>query len=151
MITITQQLPDSPAAIELITELEEHLATRYATEHRHGYSAARLAEENIPFFIIRDGAEPAGCSGLLLVGNEYAEVKRMYIRPAFRRRGLARRLLDHLADFARQHGITRMRLETGIHQREAIALYEQYGFGRIPAFGHYPDNDISLCYEKRID
>ena len=75
----------------------------------------------------------------------------MYIRPAFRRRGLARRLLDHLADFARQHGITRMRLETGIHQREAIALYEQYGFGRIPAFGHYPDNDISLCYEKRID
>ena len=46
---------------------------------------------------------------------------------------------------------TRMRLETGIHQREAIALYEQYGFGRIPAFGHYPDNDISLCYEKRID
>ena len=84
------------------------------------------------------------------MGSEYAEIKRMYIRPAFRRRGLARAMLDHLAAFARNRGITCLRLETGIHQHEAIALYEQYGFGRIPPFGPYQGEGVSFCYEKRI-
>ena len=94
---------------------------------------------------------PAGCGGVLLVGRDYAEVKRMYVRPAFRGRRVDRlKLYDHLVEHARQHGLMVIRLETGIHQREAIALYEARGFRKIPPFGPYRDDPVSLCYELRL-
>jgi putative acetyltransferase len=82
------------------------------------------------------------------VGGDYGELKRMYVRPLFRGLGFAKLLLDHLASFASAHGLKLLRLETGIHQREAIALYERQGFYRIPPFGPYTDDPVSLCYEK---
>lgn len=75
----------------------------------------------------------------------------MYVRPDFRGLGLARQLLNHLSDYSRQLGVLTLRLETGIHQKEAIGLYESYGFQRIPPFGPYWDDPVSLCYEKRLD
>jgi ribosomal protein S18 acetylase RimI-like enzyme len=87
---------------------------------------------------------------VLLVGRDYAEVKRMYVRPAFRGRRIGQLVLDHLVEHARRHGLSLVRLETGIHQREAIALYERSGFRRIPPFGPYRDDPVSLCYEKRL-
>ena len=59
-------------------------------------------------------------------------------------------MLDHLVEHARQRGLTLVRLETGIHQREAIALYEGRGFRKIPPFGPYRDDPVSLCYELRL-
>lgn len=147
---IAQERADSADALRLIEELEAHLAALYRPQNRHGFSVAQLLEEGVAFFIIRDEGRPAGCVGLLCVGEEYAEIKRMYVGPSFRGRGLARAMLQHLVQCARERGITRLRLETGIHQREAIALYEQAGFYRIPAFGPYRDDGVSLCYEKRI-
>ena len=86
-----------------------------------------------------------------LVTGEYGEIKRMYVRPAFRGRGLGRRMLDHLAEHVRGHGLSRLRLETGIHQQEAIRLYEGYGFRRIPPFGPYREDPLSRYYEKVLD
>jgi ribosomal protein S18 acetylase RimI-like enzyme len=57
-------------------------------------------------------------------------------------------LLDHLAGHARANGLSRLRLETGIHQQEAIRLYEAYGFRRIPPFGPYREDPLSRYYEK---
>jgi hypothetical protein len=51
---------------------------------------------------------------------------------------------------AQAHGVTLLRLETGIHQREAIGLYEHSGFYRIPPFGPCTDDSLSRCYERRI-
>jgi GNAT superfamily N-acetyltransferase len=147
---IAQERADSAEAVQLIEELEAHLAALYRPQNRHGFSVAKLLEEGVAFFVVRDEGRPAGCVGLLPVGQEYAEIKRMYVRPAFRGRGLAKGMLRHLAQFARERGIRRLRLETGIHQHAAIALYEQAGFQRIPAFGPYRDDGVSLCYEKRI-
>jgi putative acetyltransferase len=149
-ITITQERPDAPDAAALITELDALVAPLYPTRSRHGYSVDKLLAENIPFFVLRANGTPAACAGIKLVDREYGEVKRMYVRPAFRRQGFATRLLDHLAAYAAAHGIGVLRLETGIHQHEAIVLYEHYGFHRIPAFGPYFDDPVSLCYEKRI-
>jgi len=91
----------------------------------------------------------AGCIGLLCL-PEYAEIKRMYIRPEFRRQKLGVRLLTHVQDVAQQRGIPLLRLETGIHQPEANARYESFGFRLIPAFGPYHDDGVSLCYEKVV-
>lgn len=149
-VVIAQVRPDTPDAAALIEELDAHLDALYAVESRHGFSVEKLLRDGVRFFVARDDGRPAGCGGVLLVGREYAEVKRMYVRPAFRGRGLGRLMLDHLVEDARRHGLTVVRLETGIHQREAIALYEQAGFRQIPPFGPYREDPVSLCYEKRL-
>jgi ribosomal protein S18 acetylase RimI-like enzyme len=64
--------------------------------------------------------------------------------------GFGKLMLDHLADFALANGVTLLRLETGIYQREAIALYERMGFNRIPPFGEYKEDPLSLFYEKQL-
>jgi putative acetyltransferase len=149
-VVIAEECPDSPDAVALIGELDDHLGALYAVQSRHGFSVEKLLRDGVKFFIARDGGRPAGCGGVLLVGREYAEVKRMYVRPAFRGRRIGRLMLDHLVEHARQHGLTVIRLETGIHQREAIALYEARGFRKIPPFGPYRDDPVSLCYELRL-
>jgi ribosomal protein S18 acetylase RimI-like enzyme len=149
-IGIAEERPDSPDAQPLIEELEAHLASRYPRESRHGFSVEKLLRERVAFFVSRADGQPAGCGGVMIVGREYAEIKRMYVRPAFRGRGLGRLMLEHLVAHARAHGLRVVRLETGIHQREAIALYESGGFRRIGPFGPYTDDPLSRCYEKTI-
>lgn len=156
-VVISRERPDAPDAISLIAELEEHLEPLYPEESRRGFSVDRLLAEGVRFFVLRADGAPAGCGGILLVAGiedgdpAYGEIKRMYVRPAFRGAGLGERILDRLADEARAHGITVLRLETGVHQRAAIALYERLGFVRIAPFGPYTDDPLSLCYEKRLD
>jgi putative acetyltransferase len=148
---ITPERPDTPDAQTLIAELEAELAPFYPIESRHGYSVQKLLAEGVAFFLTRENDTPAGCGGIKLFGSEYAEVKRMYVRPQFRGLGLAKRMLEHLADYAQIHGVGVLRLETGIHQEAAICLYERMGFQRIPPFGEYKEEPLGRFYEKRID
>lgn len=149
--TIAKERPDTPDAMGLIAELEAVLDPLYPSESRHGFSIEKLLVEDVPFFVLRADGTPACCGGVKLVGGEYGEVKRMYVRPQFRGAGFGKLMLDHLAGYACSHGITLLRLETGVHQREAIGLYERMGFYRIPPFGPYTNDPLSLCYEKRLD
>jgi putative acetyltransferase len=149
-VIISPEHPATSDATALITELDAYLEPLYARESRHGFSVARLIADAVAFFVIRDDDAPAGCGGIKLFGTEYGEIKRMWVRPQYRGRGLGRLMLDHLADYATQRGVKVLRLETGIHQHAAIRLYEQMGFRRIPPFGPYTDDPVSLCYERRI-
>jgi ribosomal protein S18 acetylase RimI-like enzyme len=142
--------PDSADAIELIGELEADLSPRYPPESRHGYSVEKLLREGVAFFVARIEGKAAGCGGVQIFGTEYAELKRMYVRPQFRRLRLGKLMLEHLASHARQQGVALLRLETGIYQTAAIRLYEAHGFRRRPPFGPYRDDPLSLYYEKRI-
>ena len=147
---ITGERPDSADAALLISELEEHLASLYPVVSWHGYSVEKLIAQRVAFFVLRHKNAPAGCGGVQLVDADYGELKRMYVRPQFRGLGFGKLLVDHLADHARANGIGLLRLETGIHQTAAIRLYEALGFQRIPPFGDYFDDPLSLCYEMRI-
>ena len=149
-IVITPERPDSADAVALIAELDDVLTALYPAESRHGLSVQRLIAEGVAFFVLRSDGVPASCGGIKLVGTDYGEVKRMYVRPQFRGSGFAKLILNQLADHARAHGVSLLRLETGIHQKEAIGLYEGLGFRRIPPFGPYQPDPVSLCYEKRI-
>ena len=150
-IIIRAERPDSVDARHLIDELETLLEPLYPAASRHGYAVERLLREGVTFFVVYQDGAAAGCGGILLVGTEYGELKRMYIRSAYRGQGLGVALLDHLAAYAREHGVPLLRLETGIYQTEAIRLYERYGFTRIVPFGPYFEDPVSLCYEKQID
>jgi GNAT superfamily N-acetyltransferase len=149
-VTITLEHADTADAVTLITELENILAPNYPVESRHGLNVERLIAEAVAFFVIRSDETPAGCGGIKLFGAEYGELKRMYVRPQFRGAGLAKLLIDHLGAYACRQGVALLRLETGIHQKEAIGLYERMGFQRISPFGPYKPDPLSLCYEKPI-
>jgi GNAT superfamily N-acetyltransferase len=147
---ITREPPNSVDAVALIAELEAELDPLYPVKSRHGYSVEKLIAQGVAFFVLRDDGAAAGCGGIQLYGTEYGELKRMFVRPSFRGRGFARMLVDHLADHAWVHGINLLRLETGIHQTEAIGLYERTGFHRIGPFGAYVEDPLSVFYEKSI-
>jgi ribosomal protein S18 acetylase RimI-like enzyme len=153
-VVIVEEGPDTADAATLIGELDALLEPLYAQKSRHGYSVDKLLREGVAFFVARLDGVPAACGGVKLVSTEngegYAEIKRMYVRPPFRRLGLGKLVLQHLADYSRQRGVDLLRLETGIHQVEAINLYERFGFARIPPFGPYHPDPVSLCFEKRL-
>ena len=150
MITIVEERPDSSDARTLIEELDDELVLLYPSESRHGYSVDKLIAQKVWFFVVRIDGAPVACGGVQLFGTEYGEIKRMYVRRAFRRLGLARRILENLARFTAERGVRLLRLETGIHQTDAIRLYEAWGFTRIPPFGDYRDDPLSLYYERPI-
>jgi putative acetyltransferase len=138
----------------LIGELDAELSGAYPPENRHGLNLARLFQPNVMFFIARIGREAVGCGGVA-VEDALAEVKRMYVRPLARGRGVARAILARLEAEARARRVSRLVLETGDAQQAAIRLYQRAGFTRCAAFGAYakmPPDAIahSVFFEKRI-
>ena len=87
--------------------------------------------------------------GALLVHRGYGEIKRVYVAQAARGQGIARRILEALIAQARVEGLAVLRLETGIHQPEALALFAALGFKRIGPFGDYPDDPLSIFMEMK--
>jgi GNAT superfamily N-acetyltransferase len=147
-VAIIAERPDSADASALIMELESHLEPLYPRESRHGLNIEQLIAEDVAFFVLRSDGAPACCGGVKLFGADYGEIKRMYVHPWFRGAGFGKMMLNHLAAYARGRGVVMLRLETGIHQLEAIGLYERMGFHRIPPFGAYIDDPLSVFYEK---
>ena len=90
------------------------------------------------------------CGGVCRYDAVTAEIRRMYVRPAHRGAGLSRLVLAALEDEARALGYTCVRLETGVHQHEALALYRSSGFAEIPRYGPYVDDELSVCFEKLL-
>src|SRR5690606_28962437 len=110
-----RESPDSSDARALIAELEDVLEPLYPKSSRHGYSVEKIIATGVAFFVIRQDGVPAACGGVQIYGDEYAEVKRMYVRPQFRGKGLAKLMLNHLEAYARSCGVRLFRLETGIY------------------------------------
>ena len=90
------------------------------------------------------------CGGLCRHDSATAEIRRMYVLPPHRGAGLSRLVLAALEDEARSLGYTRVRLETGVRQQEALALYRSSGFEEIPRYGPYVDDELSVCFEKPL-
>jgi GNAT superfamily N-acetyltransferase len=150
-IEIVEVAPDSADAVELIGELDDHLmAHPYPPQSRHAFSVEKLLRERVVFFVARYEGQLAGCGGIKLFGTDYGEVKRMFVRPEFRGKGLGKAMLRHLAEYAVHKGASVLRLETGIYEVEAIGLYEGFGFARRSPFGEYVEDPLSVYLEKKI-
>jgi len=149
-ITITLERPDTSDTILLIEELESHLAPFYPATSRHGYSVEKLIKQGVAFFVIRQDGIPAGCGGVQFFGKEYGELKRMFVRSQFRGKGLAKLMLEYLENYTLQHDIPLLRLETGIHQKEAINLYQRMGYQSCPPFGEYTASPLNVFFEKKL-
>ncbi len=144
----------TPDLVGLLDELNEALSFGYAPDQRHALSLDQLFQPPVRFFLARENGQAVACGGVALLDG-FAEVKRMYARPAVRGKGVAGAMLKRLEDEARGAGQTILRLETGIHQHEALRFYEKSGFARCSAFGDYlakPAHSIatSIFFEKRL-
>ena len=149
-VVIAAESPRCDDAAVLIAELDRDLLARYPQASVHGIDPAAVEASGF-FLIARLAGRAVGCGALRPLAPGVGEVKRMFVRPEARRRGIARRVLDRLEQMARERGIAALRLETGTRQPEAIALYEAAGYRRIPCFGEYAEDPFSLCYEKHFD
>jgi len=103
------------------------------------------------FLVVYREGKPVGCGALRLLDAETAELKRMYVSPTLRRRGLGRRLVAALEAEARALGVRRLVLETGVRQAAALALYRATGFHPIPLYGEYClSPETSVCLGKNL-
>ena len=125
---------------------------RYAGEADIGPTreAAMFVPPDGVFLVVRDDARAIGCGGVCRFDETRAELKRMYVVPEARGRGLGRRLLEELEAEAQRLGYTGIVLETGDRQPEALGLYESAGYERIPCYGVYATRALSLCFEKSL-
>jgi putative acetyltransferase len=153
-ISIQLESPDTNDAIELTTELDVNLQSfPYPPESCHAFSVDQLIREGVAFFVTRCDGKAAGCGGIKLFTDSqdrYGEVKRMFVRPEFRGMGLGKAMLDTLAQYAQEHNVHVLRLETGNLQMEAIGLYESWGFKRCPPFGGYAEDPNSVYLERLL-
>lgn len=139
-----------PDAARLCGMAHDELIARYGNEGADPPHIEDFVPPRGAFFVVWADGLPVACGGLkrLDSGERLGEVKRMFVLPSHRRRGLARRILEAVEGEARTLGLNRLWLETGNLQPEAIALYESAGYVRIPRYGPYADDDWSVCFEK---
>jgi putative acetyltransferase len=150
-ITIRPERPDQPDVIELIEALDAHASALYPPESNHLLDVAALCDQAVTFLVVRAGDDAVGCGAILRDRRGWGEIKRMYVRPDARGHGIGRRVLSELEAIARKCTLPLLRLETGIHNTEALALYRRAGFGARDAFGDYAPDPLSMFMEKRLN
>jgi putative acetyltransferase len=153
-LTVTLVATPNDAVRLLIAELEDVLSAEYLPEQRHGLPLEAIFQSHVRFFVATLDGAPAGCGGVALF-ESFAEVKRMYVRPAARGQGVARAILDRIEAETRAANLRVLCLETGDKQTDALRLYRRYGFTECPPFGDYavlPPHTIStsIFLEKPV-
>ena len=148
-LIVASEDPRSGAVTKLLAALCAELSERYGRPPSPFTMEEALAPRAV-FVVARLGRDPVGCGALRPFDPVTVEVKRMYVAPAARRLGIARRLLAELERRASEFGYERIILETGTFQPEAIALYHAAGYDRTEAYGRYVGNPQALCFRKNL-
>jgi GNAT superfamily N-acetyltransferase len=141
---------DSDEAKGLIAELQAEYTERYGGPDETPVDPDEFDSPHGAFFVAHRDGQLVGCAGMRRHSETEVEVKRMFIRRPFRGRGWSRTLLGLIESEAHALGFTRIVMETGIQQPEAMALYESSGYDPIAGFGHYKDSPMNRCYAKDL-
>jgi GNAT superfamily N-acetyltransferase len=135
--------------VALVQQLDADLAQRDGEEHAfyHQFNAIDHLKQVV---VAYENNAAVGCGALKPFGTDAMEVKRMYVSPAHRGKGIAAAILTALESWATELGATRCVLETGKKQLEAMALYRKSGYKVIPNYDQYAGLENSVCFEKVI-
>ncbi len=148
-VTVAVENPNGEIATGLLHDLCLELSARYGRPPSPFAPDEALAPRTA-FVVARLGAQPIGCGALRRIDDTTVELKRMYVTPVGRRRGVSRRILSELEHLAAGFRYRVIRLETGLASPEAIGLYESSGYSRIAPFGQYVGSPGSICFEKHL-
>ena len=151
-VTVAVEAFDSVDARRLVGALDAELSLLYEPQQRFGpnLKPEQLTPGLGTFVVARTEGRAVGCGALRRLDATSGEVKRMYVEPELRGRGVAKQVLAYLELGRGELGIRRLVLETGIHQADAIALYSRAGFRSIPCWGEYAGSPTSICFEKDL-
>ena len=147
---IARESPDQPEIRALLSASNAYMESLYRAESNHMLDVESLEGPHVTFLVARVDGQAVGCAALVRSREEWGEIKRMFVLPKARGRSLGRRLLERLEAVAIEHEVPVLRLETGVKQPEALALYRSAGFVDIGPFGHYEPDPNSVFMEKRI-
>jgi putative acetyltransferase len=153
IVSITRADLKSESSRTLIAALNTELSAMYSEPgaNHFGLTAEQVAPGHGAFLVASVAGAPVGCGAFRLLDPQTAELKRMYIAPSARGKGLGRSLVAALETEARALGARRLVLETGTRQIAAIALYRGTGFVPIPLYGEYCESsETSLCFGKDL-
>ena len=150
MIAIARESPRQDDVIALIRQSDALMQSLYPAESNHLVDVETLTAFNVHFLVAREQGRALGCGAFVLGEAGQAEMKRVFVAPAARGKGVARVLMEALERDAARLGVTLMQLETGIKQPEAIALYRKLGYAERGPFGRYQPDPLSLFMEKRL-
>ncbi|MBA3961291.1 MAG: GNAT family N-acetyltransferase [Chthoniobacterales bacterium] len=143
----------APESLRLAGALWAELSTIYPEQTAPPFPPRDIVGERAVFMVASLGEKAIGCGAVRPFPDgppEIAEVRRMYVAPEARGRGVAAAILRALEDWARARNYALMRLETGARQPIAIHLYERVGYYRIPSYGHHAEDPLALCFEKHL-
>jgi putative acetyltransferase len=143
--------PCGPEATELMAALDQEVLEIYPDLPIHGIDPVEFRRVGGVFLIGQLDRIPVACGALRPLGDHMGEVKRMFVRRAYRRNGFSKIVLATLEEIACGRGYRTMRLETGVNQPAAIALYECAGYQRIPCYGEFVGDPRSRCFEKQLE
>lgn len=146
-LVIAPESPLTPDGRALVDGSQSALLEVFSPEEIFTFSAEELAKPDVTFLVARDEGQALACVAMVDCGT-YAEVKRLYVPPAGRGRGLARALMAEIETRARHSGKNWIRLETGEVLVAAVALYKSMGYRVCGPFGDYPEHPASLFMEK---
>lgn len=133
-----------------IIELDLEFQIRYP-ESRHNFQPYNQVDTSARVIIGFNDQQPIGCGCFRPTTLESTiEIKRMYVVPDFRNRGMGKRILELLEQWAVEQGFTKAILETGIKQPEAISAYRNSGYQLIPNFPPYEKVAESICMAKTL-
>jgi putative acetyltransferase len=149
MITIRRTTSTDPDFIDLVKSLDAELSIIDGSDH--SFYAQFNTIRNIHHVVIAcEENEAAGCGAIKEYTPEIMEIKRMFVLPYHRRKGIAVKVLAELEQWASELSYEKCILETGRRQPDAIALYTRCGYKPIPNFGQYAGIDNSVCFEKEL-
>jgi putative acetyltransferase len=149
-ITVGLESPRQADVVCLIEALDAYQSGLYPAESNHFLDVDGLAGPSVRFFVARRDGQALGCAGLRIDPAGWGELKRMFVSPEGRGLKLGRRLLDRIEEEARREGLGYVRLETGVHQPEALGLYRSAGYVEREAFGDYDPDPLSVFMEKSL-
>jgi putative acetyltransferase len=151
-VTIAAEPLDTPEVGRLLADLDDYLNGLYRPEENFlDLPADDVADGRGTLLVARLDGVVVGCGAVRQLDDSTTEVKRMFVDPAARGHGVGRRILEELEAWALAAGSTRLVLEAGDRQEEAIRLYRRFGFRPMPCFGAYAAAPLSRCFEKQLN
>jgi putative acetyltransferase len=150
MMLIGLESPTAGDVLALLRESDAYHASLYPAASNHLLSAGELAGDNVRFLVARSEVRAVGCGALVIGSAGEAEIKRMFVALHLRGRQLGRQILAALESQALAEGVRVLRLETGVRQPAALALYRSHGYVERGPFGSYAADPLSTFFEKRL-
>lgn len=149
MIQIKRTSAENVDFAALIQELDIDIKKRDGEEHSF-FAQFNKTDSIKHAIVVYEDQRAIGCGAFKLYKGEVAEIKRMFVNPEDRGKGIASTILKELESWAREENFKSCILETGKKYPEAIALYKKNGYSIMPNYGQYELIKDSVCFQKSI-